>query len=150
MKTIGTLAALLLLLSFFSCHKESLCDSEQDVTAGDIEQLLVLDCFVAGSNQQVIRSTEELQDLFSLLPCAGEIPTIDFSQYTLLGQSGGASGCKRFYDRSVLIKDSQKQYIFSVKVSECGGCEPFELRWHWVLVPVLPEDYSVNFEFTTV
>lgn len=150
MKTIGTFACLLAMISIFSCHKVNLCGLERDITSGSIEQLLTLDCFVGGANQQIIRTTEELQSLFADRPCEGEIPDIDFTQYTLLGQYGSATGCQRFYNRNVRIRESEKTYIFSVKVSECGGCEPLELRWHWVLVPVLPEDYTVTFEFETL
>lgn len=150
MKTIGTLAFLCILTMTFSCDKVNLCGLEQDVTLGDIEEVLDLNCFVGGSNQQIIRSTEELEALFADRPCEGTAPNIDFSQFTLLGQFGGATGCERFYSRSVTIKENQGLYNFRVRVSECGGCEPWEMRWHWVLVPILPEDYSVNFEFETI
>jgi len=150
MKTIVTLSLVLFLSLIFSCHKVNLCGLEQDVTLGSIEQILSLDCFIGGANQQIIRSDEELQSLFVNRPCEGEIPAIDFSKYTLLGQFGGASGCERFYSRNVQIRENEEKYIFSVRVSECGGCEPFETRWHWVLVPILPESYSVSFEFETI
>ena len=150
MKTIKTLAFLLTLSLAFSCNKVNLCGLEQDVTLGDIEEVLDLNCFVEGENQQIIRSTEELEALFANRPCEGTAPNIDFSQFTLLGQYGGATGCERFYSRSVSINENQRKYNFRVRVSECGGCEPWEVRWHWVLVPVLPEDYSVNFELETI
>lgn len=150
MKTIGALAFLLILSMTFSCHKVNLCGLEQDVTLGDIEELLDLNCFVGGENEQIIRSTEELEALFANRPCEGTLPSIDFSQFTLLGQFGGATGCERFYSRRVTINENQRKYNFLVRVSECGGCEPWEMRWHWVLVPILPEDYSVSFEFETI
>ncbi len=150
MKTISALAFLLILGMTFSCDKANLCGLEQDVTLGDIEELLDLNCFVGGENQQIIRSTEALEALFTDRPCEGTVPSIDFSQYTLLGQFGGATGCERFYSRRVTINENQRKYNFLVRVSECGGCEPWEMRWHWVLVPILPEDYSVSFEFETI
>lgn len=150
MKTFGTLILIFVLSLTFSCHKVNLCGLEQDVKLGSIEQVLALDCFIGGANQQIIRSDEELQALFVNRPCQGEVPDIDFSKYTLLGQFGGASGCERFYSRNVQIRENEERYIFTVRVSECGGCEPFETRWHWVLVPILPESYSVSFEFETI
>ncbi|MBX2874241.1 MAG: hypothetical protein KTR30_19130 [Saprospiraceae bacterium] len=150
METIRTLALLSIFTLTFSCHKANLCGLEQDVTLGDIEEVLDLSCFVGGANEQIIRSPEELEALFANRPCEGAAPSIDFSQYSLLGQFGGATGCERFYSRKVSINENQRKYTFLVRVSECGGCEPFDMRWHWVLVPILPEDYSVTFEFETI
>lgn len=150
MKTIAFFSSLLLVCLFYSCKENDLCQLKQDETYGSIEEVLDLDCAVGEPNNLVIRSEEAFQSLFNTTPCNGELPTIDFSQYSILGQFGGATGCERFYSRSVQVKENTQEYIFTVTVSECGGCEPFEMRWHWVLVPVIPEGYSVSFVFETL
>lgn len=150
MKTITFFSSLLLMFLCSSCDKTNLCRLEQDATLGSIEEVLNLDCSVGGPNNLVIRSEEAFQSLFDNTPCNGDLPAIDFSQYSILGQFGGATGCERFYSRRVKIKENEKEYLFTVKVSECGGCEPFEIRWHWVLVPLVPEEYTVSFVFETM
>lgn len=149
MKSLTFLSGFLVFTLFFSCHKVNLCGLEQDIKLGPIEEVLDLNCTIGSTNNRVIRSAEAFQDLFGELSCQGEIPSIDFSQFTLLGQFGGATGCERYFSRRLLIDDGAQKYIYTVRVSECGGCEPFVTQWHWVLVPVLPEEYSVEFVFET-
>lgn len=150
MKTIAFFSSLFLVCLFFSCKETNLCKLEQDETSGQIEEVLGLDCSIGGPNNLVIRSEEAFQSLFNTTPCQGDLPTIDFSQHSILGQFGGATGCERFYSRAVQVKENTQEYIFTVTVSECGGCEPFDTRWHWVLVPFIPEGYTVSFVFETM
>ncbi|MEZ5045066.1 MAG: hypothetical protein R2828_34535 [Saprospiraceae bacterium] len=150
MNRTSFLSLLLFFIIFSSCHKVDLCHLQGDIQIGQIEEVLSLDCTLFGANDQIIRTEEELLNLFGDLPCQGDLPSIDFSQFTLLGQYGGASGCQRYFTRQLYIKHGAKNYTFTVKVSECGGCEPFATQWHWVLVPTLPEDYTVEFVFQIV
>ncbi|MFQ3580146.1 MAG: hypothetical protein SNJ71_08425 [Bacteroidales bacterium] len=69
---------------------------------------------------------------------------IDFNKYSVLGKY--ASGqCKVTFERNVTKDDSQKKYIYKIKVHECGKCKTNWEDMNWVLVPKIAEDYSVNF-----
>lgn len=69
---------------------------------------------------------------------------IDFETHTLLGfQVGGT--CQVSYNRNVTEDIKNKKYIYSINVNECGDCKLFNFSMNWVLVPKLPDDWTVEF-----
>ena len=74
------------------------------------------------------------------------MPSIDFSQYTLLGKYTQGGGCSINFARKVYIDDTNKKIIYSVRVIEEGACEMLGMSMNWALVPKIPSDYIVEFE----
>ena len=71
-------------------------------------------------------------------------PIIDFSQYTLLGKYA-TGGCNVGYKREVTRDDVNKKYIYTVTVCNYGMCKVLRMDMNWVLVPKLPQGYTVEF-----
>lgn len=72
-------------------------------------------------------------------------PAIDFSKHTLLGKSTSGQ-CSIDYIREVTKDDASKKYKYLVRVLECGICYKEGYSMNWVLVPKLPQGYTVEFE----
>lgn len=75
-----------------------------------------------------------------------ELPSIDFSQYRLLGKYAQGGGCSIDFVRKVFRDDSNKKIIYSIKVVEEGSCEKLGASVNWILIPKVPSDYSVEFQ----
>lgn len=69
---------------------------------------------------------------------------IDFNQYTLLGKHA-SGGCQVVFERNVTKDDVQKKYFYRIKVHQCGTCKKYMESMNWVLVPRIPDDYTVSF-----
>ena len=69
---------------------------------------------------------------------------VDFEKYSLLGFEG-CGNCQVAFRRKVTENASLKKYIFSLKVLECGDCKKLSCAWNWVLVPKLPDNWTVDF-----
>lgn len=143
-----SLLVFLSLLLLSGCHKKDdavdLCELQQDINLGAIAGVLDIRCPYAEGETFIIQDRETYENIAGA--CAEEeLPAIDFGRYHLLGVTTGASGCDRFYLRTVTVNHLKKTYRYEVKVEECGLCEPWVVRTHWVLVPPVPEGYSVRF-----
>lgn len=79
--------------------------------------------------------------------CAdAQLPEMPFDQYTLLIAKTGGSGCSASYVRSVLKDDENKRIIYSVEAHYDGMCEMYIMNSNWVLVPKIPDDYTIEFQ----
>lgn len=136
-------AALLLLVA---CDKEEIdiCEEQRDINQGLILEVLDIECPHQENGTFVIEGQEAFETLLD--GCAGTVPAIDFDKNVVLGITTGASGCERYYKRTVTADASRKEYRYKVQVYECGGCEPWFVRTHWVVVPKPPAGYDYSFE----
>lgn len=143
------LAIIILLfpLLFTSCD-----DSPMDLPELEFEEFLFGHCYdVINDDGVVIDDQNAFQALLdttfqsSSLCDTTNHPTIDFSQYTLIGTFRDASGCSQEFIKHLYIDDINKKYIYSVQVEEEGGCLPYVVSMNWILVPKLPNDYTVEF-----
>ena len=79
--------------------------------------------------------------------CDSAVPeAIDFIKHTLLGMRTTGGGCSVDFFRKVTKDDAGKKYEYLVRVLECGICSKGFRSMNWVLVPKLPQGYSVEFE----
>lgn len=81
--------------------------------------------------------------------CAGyTLPPIDFSRKTLLGHHTSITGCDIFYERELLANPKDKTYTYSIQIKSEKSCSEFAIidHYNWIVVPKIPEAYSVNFE----
>jgi hypothetical protein len=101
----------------------------------------------------VIESTKDLHlglRWFSP-PCEGlDAPHIDFSKYTLIGQWLNLGNCPagRGYDVSVVRDDAAREYRHHT-VARSMPCRGVSRKALWILVPKLPDGYTVRFESTS-
>jgi hypothetical protein len=73
-----------------------------------------------------------------------KLNSVDFEKHTLLGfQVCGT--CQVSYDRKVSEDIKNKKYIYSININECGDCKKLNCSMNWVLVPKLPDDWTVEF-----
>lgn len=95
----------------------------------------------------IIESEDELDTLYKYETCPGRInPEINFEAYTLLGQYADGGGCDITFNREVVADEPDKRYVYTVSVKECGLCEMMGYSMNWVLVPKLPDNWTVKFK----
>lgn len=140
-----------LLLSFtFSCNKDKSCElPTQIIGTGEIvSNALISQALISWemkSNEYIIKAAS--QNVFNLkvsFDNGNTYDTIDFNQYTLLGKYA-RENCKVTFDRNITKNDAQKKYLYNIKVHQCGTCEINWESMNWVLVPKIPDDYTVSF-----
>ena len=102
------------------------------------------DLFSEGMVVQNLESMEALMITLGLdqTLCLWDQP--DFEEKTVLVLSTGATGCDRVYHRDV-SRTGVNTYEFSIKITECGGCEPWEQLIHWVIIDKIDEESEVTF-----
>ena len=111
-----------------------------------------LGCVILGSaisGEHVIRNNAEYQELIqerSPHPNCGfyELPSIDFSEYTLIGYVSSIGGCKT-PEISHEIKRINNDYRVNIDIIQYGRCKrgnPIKL---WCLVPKIDENATVEF-----
>jgi len=72
----------------------------------------------------------------------------NFEKYTLLACFAEGQGCDAAFKRTVLADETQHKYTYTIEVEECGNCSYKIPSMNWVLVPKLPENYTVEFKIT--
>ena len=105
-----------------------------------------LDFTTFNSKEGLIITSDSL-NIFDLLVSFDNRTTynpIDFSKYTVLGQSTSGS-CRVVFDRNVIKNTELKKYIYKINVIYCGTCEKLALDMNWVLIPKLEDDFTVEF-----
>jgi len=88
---------------------------------------------------------------YSVLPFMGtdtcRQPVIDFNEYTLLGQDAHAGGCMvPDYQIAVIRNDIEEELTFKITIVKHGYCSQAIMSNKWILVPQIPESYSVVFQ----
>jgi hypothetical protein len=81
-------------------------------------------------------------------PCLGlDMPEIDFSKYTLIGQWVELGTCRggQGSEISVLRDDAARAYRHQVSAASMP-CRGHSRKAHWILVPKLPAGFTVLFE----
>ncbi len=129
---------------FYSCNKdEEECESVIE-NSGIIESSVDFQCdtpFYDGNF--VIDSQSELDSVTNLNTGCNQ-PEINFSQYTVIGMYAYTEG-KGSYYRNVEIDTANLTYDYTITVKTCGECNCLSQNMNWVLVPKLPEGYTVDF-----
>ena len=150
MKTITKYLSLLIVLIFLSnCSASPICWGK-DKNKGIIESSTDFElCNCEFDEKEYLIDSDALLDsLFNIENLQSyqcEKPDIDFTKYTLLGQYA-SGGCEVKYIREVEKDENNKQYVYTIKVRDCGTCKRMRVNWNWVLVPKLPNGWTVKFE----
>lgn len=150
MKMLNILFLVTLVLT--SCDKKD-CDLPAESNDG-----LILSSFQVDNNcvqldefdnSYVIRTQQEYDSIKTTKAnhdsCStNKLNGIDFDKYTLLGFNTGGK-CQVSYERKVIENKDDKEYMYSIKVNECGECKKMAFSMNWVLVPKIPNDWTVEF-----
>ena len=130
------------------CGKDFICGENKNkgIITQSIHITNCIDDFI--DTTFIILSEAQLDSLYEQANCSDTIrPAIDFNEHTLLGYFATGGGCEVQFIREVTADNSNKKYLYTVKVKECGWCDKLGYSMNWVLVPKLPENWTV--EFTT-
>ena len=133
---------------FYSCSKSPKC-SGYDINKGIINSAILINCIPAGYQENFVITTDSAYQKTFLNDATGQptcnLPKIDFSTYSLLGQR--ASGqCDVKFIREVTRVDSERKYHYKVVAKNCGACKKETYSDNWVTVPRVPNGWTVTFE----
>jgi len=112
----------------------------------------ILPCFGQIEGDYVIKTQDEFQAIAEqmleknvMANCKiSDLPTIDFTNYNLLGTHQCGSGCETYFNKSLFVEEDNVLH-YSVAVREVGNCEPWRCSMNWILVDRLPEKMEVKF-----
>ena len=140
---------LLLALFLSSCSKSPKCWGE-DENHGIIETSLQIHCEPYSENSDFLILSDSAYKAIFTHPNNGELcttlPYVDFNIHTVLGIYATGQ-CEVKYIREVRRFDAERKYQYVVVVKSCGTCKRQGYSYNWVLVPRLPEGWSVTFEW---
>ncbi len=143
----GKYLILLMLAGIFTgCEKDFFCgeDKNKGIIIESINPGYCIDNFT--DSTFVILSEVQLDSLYEYENCSdAERPEINFNEQTLLGYYVDGGGCDIQFIREVITDESGQRYIYTVKVKACGWCAKLGYSMNWVLVPKLPENWTVEF-----
>jgi len=74
------------------------------------------------------------------------LPTIDFSQKTLLGKYASGGGCTIDFMKKLYKDDTERKALYIIDVIEKGACNKLEFSMNWILSPKIPSDYLIQFQ----
>ncbi|HPX58934.1 MAG TPA: hypothetical protein PLL02_00720 [Bacteroidales bacterium] len=155
MKTKTFLIILLLIGIFWSCERQCILPKEEIGTGEIIANAkvdIVNKCFDAneipqGKDGKCIQSDSQNIDNLQVSFDGGiHYQAIDFSKYSVLEKEVQTAGCSIVCERNVSKDTKNKKIVYTVTVHQCGGCEKLNTSWNWVLVPKIPEDYSIEYK----
>ncbi len=144
---LRTALFVLTLLVTMSCAKSPRCSGD-DSNKGIIESEVLIGCEPAVTEDgYLITNQREYEALFDtagqLFPCS--LPEIDFSKHSVLGlQTSGQCQTKTIHEVEKVEKD--KKYHYCCVMKSCGTCKSLVISFNWVLVPKLPDGWTVTFE----
>jgi hypothetical protein len=92
-----------------------------------------------------VTTDEELNKGMPFKNCDAKLTPINFEEKTLLSHYADGSGCITEFNNDVRKDNLNKKIIFTIEVIEHGTCEPFNAYRSSILIPKIPDDYSVDF-----
>ena len=132
------------ILFFSSCEQEDLFEG---IIVQEFDFGRCLPPFGNEPDEYVITNDSLYQNLLTLgtVVCDNyTLPEIDFTTYTLLGKYTVSDGEVKYYKREVIKDASNMKYIYTIYM-KCQNNSKAEISMNWVLVPRLPDNYSVEF-----
>jgi hypothetical protein len=107
-------------------------------------------CFISSEKEFLIRSDSVYRAIFSVVNSEhcmhSTLPSIDFSQFSLLGLKASAGGCEIGFVRKAERDDAAKKIIYTVEANGCGTCKKLGISDNLVLIPKVPDDYTTEFK----
>jgi len=146
----------LIVLFSSATNKSNLVDISSKCEFSD--KTILSNCYWRGAwstEELIIRSNKEFQDYGRKIKdgrakCeSAALPIIDFTNYSLLSKLTQGGCCSDKYKRRVLKDSLAKKIVYEIEVEYEGSCEMLCGNFNWVLVPKIPEDYSIQFSVKT-
>ena len=146
MKTNLAILSLILFTFFTSCIKEPNCWGDHK-NRGEIIDLYELPvCYFIEDTlhirEYIIRSAADLDTVDN---CNPDPLNVDFTQHSIIGKFV-TGGCEMKILRELTIDNTNNVYVYSITIRECGLCKKLDHNDQLVLVPAIPNDYTVRFE----
>lgn len=131
------------------------CIQQNEIEFIDLEEDLACIFPLGAPEKVVITSQEEYEKLLEYVsdsPTCEDfvLPSLDFSEYTLLGTHAYGVGCSITFEKHVYKDTENKIIIYSVIVVEEGNCEMIGMSMNWIAIPKVPSEYTVVFEVKKV
>jgi hypothetical protein len=137
-----------------SCHKAPKCWGKSISNSGliNFDTTVCNNCtMIADENQQFVITNQSAYNNLIYYSYGNQgvcsLNPIDFSRYTLLGMNTFLS-CKYKVVRHVSLNETDKKYVYTIEVNECGNCSEQSFVQHWVLIPKIKSGYQVEFVLT--
>jgi len=139
---IDSFLFLLILISFTSCGNYPPVGESKNVGAiiGDFEQT---DCVSIGTYTGDACVVMGPLDFDTVAGSSCNL-NIDFNTHSIIGKTI-SYGCNARIIRELEIDHIKKQYIYMIKYKESGLCKRLGFAFNLVLVPKVPNDYTVLF-----
>ncbi len=153
MKPKLILLIILLTSIFWNCEKQCILP-EEEIGTGEIisnASIHMGDTHLNELLQKVagkcIQSDSQNVDMLKVSFDGGKnYEAIDFSKYTVLENFVSTGGCSVVYERNVSKDITHKKIVYTITIHQCGDCKKSNSSWNWVLVPKIPEDYTIEYK----
>lgn len=135
-------------LLFVTCHKYPR-KGESGNHGEIVDNYKLPDCYspksINGYNEFIIRSFDDLDTSASYYNCIKGQPNLDFNVYSVIGKTV-TGDCNIKIRRELDIDHQNKQYIYTIRFKDRGLCKKMALNHNLVIVPKIPNDYTVVFK----
>lgn len=138
----------ILSIQFTTCHKYP--RKGESGNHGDIiDSYKLPDCYGpkstnADADEYIIKSFDDLDTSASYYNCVKGQPNLDFNTYSVIGKTTRGD-CNVKIRRELKIDHESKQYIYTISFKDRGICKKLALNNNLVIVPKIPNDYTVVF-----
>lgn len=143
---IYSLITLCLVFTNSACEKKPI-----DIEG--VELLKIGDCIDIWQDEVIIDDEDTFESSIEHKNDRGgcfnyELPTIDFTERTVLGKKTALVACDVFYEQDVKADLKNKEYIYTIRITPSIGeeCTDTIYSGNWISVPKLPANYNVRFE----
>jgi len=133
---------IVLSVALAKCSRGPKCWGD-DKNEGIIQEEIGLTCVDIVSQTEFVITNDS--QLLSTFKGACTPPTIDFNVHSLLGLYTTGK-CEVKYIREVIRKEEERKYEYTVTLKQCGLCKRAALSYNWVIVPKLPNGWTVDFK----
>ncbi len=135
---------LIVIIFFASCGETLFCKAKTKNTGSIVQVFSSAECFNPRPNDHGEFVVKSLADL-DTANCKPTTAPVDFRQHSIIGKSV-KGGCNvRIISRNVTIHHTDKIYEYTVVFKDCGLCKRLGIINNMVIVPKIPNDYTVVF-----
>ncbi|MEX1000694.1 MAG: hypothetical protein WDZ35_01120 [Crocinitomicaceae bacterium] len=142
-----TSVAIIVTVILSSCQYSPKCWGDDKNKGEIIREYDIMHCsgvtHYENSTEIIIKTKEEYENWFSS-DCLTEMP-VNFETESLIGYPTGAGGSETKFVRKLEIDQPNKTYNYDIIMKECGSQKKIRIDMNMVVVPKIPDDYTLNF-----
>ena len=142
-----------LIASLFSCKKKCVIEADT-INAGSIIKNVVFypsSGFITGNmggDYMINASHQHAGDLQVSINGSAK-KDINYNDYTVLCYPV-SSKCNAAFDRTVTVDNTNQTVSYKIVVSQCSDCEEIRNTENYVLVPVIPSNYTPIYDVSFI